>query len=211
MPNALESDQQRDESKKFPIVSAKLESFAKKLFSRGNAKKGSADVGPSKKTMSSSITREQAHTICLEWTKKSAGRYKIMAHLNDIGWRPNKNWFLIKDTATNGDRLMSWFPLADCVALEGLSGPDSPKSMLKELLVSLQHPCVYPVVDLDIFSFNQNQYVGVVMGLSSGYHGVFGSLKDTLYSVEMKVCFYKKFGKCLFHMPSPISIHMPVI
>lgn len=42
--------------------------------------------------------RERALCACQEWLKTLNGRYEIIAHLDDIGSRNNKNWFLLNDT-----------------------------------------------------------------------------------------------------------------
>lgn len=39
----------------------------------------------------------------------------------------------------------------DCVALEELPPSECPKGVLMELLGSLQHPYIYPVLDLGFF------------------------------------------------------------
>lgn len=126
-------------------------------------------------------TRERSYISCQEWTEKSGGRYEIIAHLDDIGCRPNKNWFLLSDTTVRTDRLMTLIPLpADCVALEELSPSDSPKGVLMELLGSLQHPYIYPVLDLGVFYSNQIHYACLVMPFNAR-----GSLKDLIYKVNL--------------------------
>lgn len=126
-------------------------------------------------------TRERSYISCQEWTEKSAGRYEIIAHLDNIGCRPNKNWFMLNDTTVRTDRLMTLIPLpADCVALEELSPSDSPKGVLMELLGSLQHPYIYPVLDLGIFFSKQTHYACLVMPFNAR-----GSLKDLIYKVNI--------------------------
>lgn len=103
-----------------------------------------------------------------------------MVHLDDIGCRPNKNWFLLNDTTVRTDRLMSLVQLpADCVALEEMPPSECPKGVLMELLASLQHPYIYPVLDLGIFFTNQTPYACLVMPFN-----VRGSLKDLIYKVS---------------------------
>ncbi|XP_055295234.1 DEP domain-containing protein DDB_G0279099 isoform X2 [Sitodiplosis mosellana] len=136
-------------------------------------------------------TRERSYISCQEWTEKSAGRYEIMAHLDDIGCRPNKNWFLLNDTTVRTDRLMTLIPLpADCVALEELSPSDSPKGVLMELLGSLQHPYIYPVLDLGIFYSNQIHYACLVMPFNAR-----GSLKDLIYKSQWNDPWNRKYTK----------------
>lgn len=123
--------------------------------------------------------RERSYISCQEWIEKSGDRYEIMSHLDDIGCRTDKNWFLINDTTVRTTRLMTWIPLpANCVALEELSTFNSPKGVLMELLGSLQHPYIYPVLDLGIFNSNQSHCACLVMPVNAR-----GSLKDLIYKV----------------------------
>ena len=43
-------------------------------------------------------TRDKAFLACQEWLQTLSGRYEIIAHLDDIGSRNNKNWFLLNDS-----------------------------------------------------------------------------------------------------------------
>lgn len=45
--------------------------------------------------------RERAFTACREWLLNSGGRYEILAHLDDIGSRTSKHWFLLNDSTVN--------------------------------------------------------------------------------------------------------------
>lgn len=129
--------------------------------------------------------RERAYNSCQEWVDKSANRYKIMAHLGTIGRRADKNWFLVNDSTVRTNRVMTWIPLPlDCVALEELSPFNSPKGVLMELLGSLQHPYVYPVLDLGIFHSGHTNCACLVMPIN-----VRGSLKDYIYKVSLLTFF----------------------
>lgn len=137
-------------------------------------------TGTTERSPRERANRERAQTACQEWLQKSQGRYEIMVHLDDIGCRPNKNWFLLNDTTVRTDRLMSLVQLpADCVALEEMPPSECPKGVLMELLASLQHPYIYPVLDLGIFYANQTHYAGLVMPFNAR-----GSLKDLIYKVS---------------------------
>lgn len=124
--------------------------------------------------------RDRSLTACQEWIKNTQGRYEIIAHLDNIGCRNNKNWFLLNDTTVRTDRLMTLLPIpADCVALDGTSHTaECPKGILMELLASLQHPYIYPVLDLGFLYTNQQHYACLVMPFNSR-----GSLKDLIYKV----------------------------
>ncbi|XP_031633151.1 slowpoke-binding protein-like [Contarinia nasturtii] len=194
-----------EQTNKSPMANSILETFAKKLFNRENSSKNcggcSKKVASSpswldnlwknvkiqyssldprmraaERTPHEREIRERAFISCQEWTEKSDGRYKIMAHLDDIGCRTDKNWFLLNDSTVRTNRLMSWISLpADCIALEELSPLSSTKGVLMELLGSLQHPYVYPVLDLGLFYSNQNHCACLVMPVNAR-----GSLKDLI-------------------------------
>lgn len=118
---------------------------------------------------------------CQEWTERSQNRYEIIAHLDDIGCRPNKHWFLLNDTTVRTDRLMTLVQIPpDCVALDEMPASECPKGVLMELLASLQHPYIYPVLDLGVFYSNQTHYACLVMPFNSR-----GSLKDLIYKVSL--------------------------
>lgn len=77
------------------------------------------------------------------------------------------------------DRLMTLLPIPpDCVALEELPPSECPKGVLMELLGSLQHPYIYPVLDLGFLYANSTNYACLVMPFN-----LRGSLKDLIYKV----------------------------
>lgn len=67
----------------------------------------------------------------------------------------------------------------DCVALEELPPSECPKGVLMELLGSLQHPYIYPVLDLGFLYANSTNYACLVMPFN-----LRGSLKDLIYKVN---------------------------
>jgi PX domain-containing protein kinase-like protein len=78
------------------------------------------------------------------------------------------------------DRLMTLLSLpGDCVALEELPPSECPKGVLMELLGSLQHPYIYPVLDLEILETDLARYACLVMPFNPR-----GSLKDLIYKVS---------------------------
>lgn len=106
-----------------------------------------------------------------------------MLHLDDIGCRPNKNWLLLNDATVRTDRLMTLIQLpADCIALEEMPPSECPKGALMELLASLQHPYIYPVLDLGFFYAEQTHYACLVTPFNAR-----GSLKDLIYKVRRRV------------------------
>lgn len=77
------------------------------------------------------------------------------------------------------DRLMTLLPIPpDCVALEELPPSECPKGVLMELRGSLQHPYIYPVLDLGFLYANSTNYACLVMPFNQR-----GSLKDLIYKV----------------------------
>ena len=76
---------------------------------------------------------------------------------------------------------MTLLPIpSDCVALEELDPSECPKGIIMELLGSLQHPYVYPVLDLGFLSTNSIHYASLVMPFNPR-----GSLKDLIYKVSV--------------------------
>lgn len=126
--------------------------------------------------------RDRSLSACHDWIENSQGRYELIAHLDDIGCRNNKNWFLLNDTTVRTDRLMTLLQIpSDCVALDEMPPSECPKVALMELLASLQHPYIYPVLDLEFLYSNQTHYACLVMPFNSR-----GSLKDLIYKVSVK-------------------------
>lgn len=77
------------------------------------------------------------------------------------------------------DRLMTLLPLPpDCIALEELPPSECPQGILMELLGSLQHPYIYPVLDLGFYPTESHHYACLVMPFNQR-----GSLKDLIYKV----------------------------
>jgi PX domain-containing protein kinase-like protein len=77
---------------------------------------------------------------------------------------------------------MSLLPLpSNCVALAELPNPECSQSALMELFGTLQHPYIYPVLDLGFFKSDTIDYACLVMPFNSK-----GSLKDLIYKVRRK-------------------------
>ncbi|XP_037039855.1 uncharacterized protein LOC119076930 isoform X3 [Bradysia coprophila] len=202
-----------EQSEKSPLVTAKLETFAKLLFNRSMTQESTSsckdNVSPTRHSLKFQYSaldsgsgqndrspreraaRERALCACQEWLKTLNGRYEIMAHLDDIGSRNNKNWFLLNDTTVRTDRLMTLLPIPpDCVALEELPPSECPKGVLMELLGSLQHPYVYPVLDLGFLYANSTNYACLVMPFN-----LRGSLKDLIYKAQWNESWNRKYTR----------------
>lgn len=182
-PTGQPTDQSSDQYEKEPNekpMKARLGSFTKFLFNRSGNDNRTDNYRNGEKNPKTS--RKLSQSICQEWIKATQYRYEIVSHLDDIGCRNNKNWFLLNDRTVRTDRLMSLLPVPlDCVALEEMSPSECPKTILVELLASLQHPYIYPVLDLGFFSTNQTHYACPITPLNSR-----GSLKDLIFKVIRK-------------------------
>lgn len=139
------------------------------------------NVSGAERTSRERAAREKSNIVCKQWTQTTRGRYEIVAHLDEIGSRPIKNWFQLTDSTVRTDRLMSLMPLpADCVAFEALPPADDAQTIIMELLGSLQHPYIYPVLDLGFMRVDTScSYACLVMPFNPR-----GSLKDLIYKVR---------------------------
>ncbi|XP_055376545.1 uncharacterized protein LOC129608829 isoform X2 [Condylostylus longicornis] len=134
-------------------------------------------------------SRERALSVAQEWTLNSNGRYNVIAHLDEIGSRTNKNWFLISDSTVRTERLMTLLPLPpECIALDEL--PQNQNQSWLELLGSLHHPYIYPVLDLEFLHYETKSYVSLVMPFNPR-----GSLKDLIYKTQWNDQYSRKYAK----------------
>lgn len=75
---------------------------------------------------------------------------------------------------------MTLLPLpSNCIALEELPNSECPQGVLMELLGSLQHPYIYPTLDLGFFHSEPHHYACLVMPFNPK-----GSLKELIYKVS---------------------------
>ncbi|CAO1301121.1 unnamed protein product [Diamesa serratosioi] len=203
-----QDNSESEHSEKSPLV--KLDSLAKLLFSRSlsqvngsQSKENSptrntikfqytaldSGIGASDRSPRERAARDRAFSACREWLINTGGRYEIISHLDDIGSRTNKHWFLLNDSAIKTDRLMTLLPLPpDCVALEELPNSECPQNILMELLGSLQHPYIYPILDLGFFHTETHHYACLVMPFNSR-----GSLKDLIYKSQWNEPWNRKY------------------
>ncbi|XP_073825743.1 slowpoke binding protein isoform X10 [Musca autumnalis] len=209
-----ENSDQSEHSEKSPLVSARLDSLARIFFSKSMpAETGSRDTLDSVLTTRPNIKyqysaldsgngvverspreraqREKALNATQEWVQQSSGRYEVIAHLDEIGSRHGKNWFLVTDSSVRTDRLMTMLTLPpDCVAFEDLSPNESPKSILMELLGSLHHPYIYPVLDLGFLHISSGNFACLVTPFNSR-----GSLKDLIYKAQWNEPWSRKYTR----------------
>ncbi|XP_037711440.1 serine-rich adhesin for platelets isoform X3 [Drosophila subpulchrella] len=135
--------------------------------------------------------REKALNATQEWIQSANGRYEVIAHLDEIGSRHGKNWFLVTDASVRTDRLLTLLPLPpDCVAFEDLPPNESAREILMELLGSLHHPYIYPVLDLGFLRNTSYSYACLVTPFNSR-----GSLKDLIYKAQWNEPWARKYTR----------------
>ncbi|XP_032573751.1 serine-rich adhesin for platelets isoform X5 [Drosophila sechellia] len=135
--------------------------------------------------------REKALNATQEWIQGANGRYEVIAHLDEIGSRHGKNWFLVTDASVRTDRLQTLLPLPpDCVAFEDLPPNECAREILMELLGSLHHPYIYPVLDLGFLRNSSYNYACLVTPFNSR-----GSLKDLIYKAQWNEPWARKYTR----------------
>jgi len=88
----------------------------------------------------------------------------------------DKHWFKVRDTSMKTERLLTLVPLSSNCAIE--CNP-STRGTILELFLALQHPYIYPVLDLDFREVSGHTYVILVLPFNN-----MGSLKDLIYKVR---------------------------
>jgi hypothetical protein len=72
-------------------------------------------IGASDRSPRERAARDRAQTACSEWLTNTGGRYEIIAHLDDIGSRGSKHWFLLNDSAVSA----KFSPTPEICGLQG--------------------------------------------------------------------------------------------
>ncbi|XP_069688426.1 slowpoke-binding protein isoform X3 [Periplaneta americana] len=130
--------------------------------------------------------RERAQNACQHYLR-SCPRYTLLHHLNDIGSRVDKHWFVVRDTSVKTERLLTLVPLSSNCAIE--CNP-STRGTILELFLALQHPYIYPVLDLDFRDVSGQTYVILVLPFNNK-----GSLKDLIYKSRWQDDWSQKYGQ----------------
>ncbi|KAF2364842.1 Protein kinase-like domain [Trinorchestia longiramus] len=104
---------------------------------------------------------------------KTRQRYTLLDHLREIGSRIDKNWFSVRDTIVKTERLMTLQPHDPTSPVPILSGT---REALIELFQALQHPYIYPVLDLDFATVSSHSYIVIIQPTNPK-----GTLKDLIY------------------------------
>ncbi|XP_023713698.1 slowpoke-binding protein isoform X2 [Cryptotermes secundus] len=130
--------------------------------------------------------RERAQNACQHYLR-SCPRYTLLYHLNDIGSRVDKHWFVVRDTSMKTERLLTLVPLSPNCAIE--CNP-STRGTILELFLALQHPYIYPVLDLDFRDVSGQTFVVLVLPFNNK-----GSLKDLIYKSRWQEDWRQKYGQ----------------
>ena len=91
------------------------------------------------------------------------------------GSRIGKNWFLVRDSTTKTERLLTMTPVSDACPIKYHA---QAKQVLHELFLAIQHPYIYPVLDIDRKVIMEQEYVITVVPFNEE-----GTLKDLIYQV----------------------------
>ncbi|XP_050436572.1 slowpoke-binding protein-like isoform X2 [Adelges cooleyi] len=119
--------------------------------------------------------RQHAQNACQHYLR-FCPRYVLLQHLNDIGSRVDKHWFVVRDGSVKTERLLTLVPKNPKSVLE--CTPDTRQTIL-DLFLTLQHPYIYPVLDVEFVQGATDQettFITLVLPFNSK-----GSLKDLIY------------------------------
>ncbi|XP_014212596.2 slowpoke-binding protein [Copidosoma floridanum] len=95
--------------------------------------------------------------------------------IRKFGSRVDKHWFVVQDTLLKTDRLLTLAPLnRNC----SLSIKPSTRDVLNKLFLTLQHPYICPILDLEFVKYEDQDYVVLVQPINQG------SIKDIIYGIE---------------------------
>ncbi|OXU20770.1 hypothetical protein TSAR_002068, partial [Trichomalopsis sarcophagae] len=200
-PAEVCSDEQLENNKGYYQLSSKIDSLAKLLFNRVHAVKAGYNRdqndaqrnngrqqytaleqqrlsngagGYSESVEMEKRSRDRALSICRIYTRETP-RYSLLKHLNNVGSRMDKHWFVVRDSLLKTERLLTLAPLNRNCQLS--LGP-STRDVLNKLFLTLQHPYICPILDLEFVKHESQDYVLLVQPINQG------SLKDIVYGIE---------------------------
>lgn len=99
--------------------------------------------------------------------------------INSKGSRVGKHWFVVKDSSIKTERLLTLTPQSQGSPIEY---DQSVRHVIMDLFLALQHPYIYPILDLEFIEANvqkKNANIIVVLPFNNK-----GSLKDLIYKVR---------------------------
>nr|CAD7409058.1 unnamed protein product [Timema cristinae] len=130
--------------------------------------------------------RERAQNACLHYLR-ACPRYAFIHQLNDIGSRVDKHWFVVRDTSIKTERLLTLVPRGPNCPIQ--CNPSTRDTILN-LFLALQHPYIYPVLDLDFRDVATQTYVILVLPFNNK-----GSLKDLIYKSKWQDDWGQKYSQ----------------
>ncbi|CAB3375900.1 Hypothetical predicted protein [Cloeon dipterum] len=141
-----------------------------------------------------SATRDKANFKCQQYLY-SSNRYVFVEQLSDIGSRLEKHWFVVRDTSIKTERLLSLLQVRS--SSSPLNYTQTSRETLQDLFVSLQHPYIYPVLDVDFAELSGKNQVITVLPLNQK-----GSLKDFIYKSNWQEDWGMKYAQRNSGMPA---------
>lgn len=130
--------------------------------------------------------KEEASSACSHYLKGST-RYTLIHHLKDVGSRVDKHWFVVRDTSVKTERLLTLTPRSPACPIRSDS---STRGIVLDLLTNLQHPYIYPVLDLEFRESAGEVYILLVIPYNAK-----GSLKDLIYKSLWSEDWGEKYGQ----------------
>ncbi|XP_046688905.1 slowpoke-binding protein [Homalodisca vitripennis] len=132
--------------------------------------------------------REQAQSACLHYLR-CCPRYSLLQHLNDIGSRVDKHWFIVRDSSIKTERLLTLVPKSlNCP----IKCDAETRQVILDLFLALQHPYIYPILDLEFREGAQVSQTFIVLVLPFNTKG---SLKDLIYKSSWQDDWCDKYGQ----------------
>ncbi|XP_073991322.1 slowpoke binding protein isoform X3 [Rhodnius prolixus] len=132
--------------------------------------------------------KEEAHTACTHYLKGSS-RYTLLQHLKDIGSRVDKHWFVVRDTSVKTERLLTLVPKGPACPIKCDAAT---RNIILDLFLNLQHPYIYPVLDLEFRESPTAQETFIVLVIP---YNSKGSLKDLIYKSVWQEDWGDKYGE----------------
>ncbi|XP_039285388.1 slowpoke-binding protein isoform X2 [Nilaparvata lugens] len=140
--------------------------------------------------------RAQAQSACLHYLR-CCPRYSLLHHLNDIGSRVDKQWFVVRDVSVKTERLLTLVPRSsNCpIACDAET-----RTTILDLFLALQHPYIYPILDLEFqeaSTTSSDTYIILVLPFNNK-----GSLKDLIYQSSWQDDWCEKYSQRTEGLPT---------
>lgn len=127
---------------------------------------------------------ERAHNVCSHYLESNL-RYTLVDRLNDIGSRVDKHWFIVRDSSVKTERLLTLVPRDSKCPIR--CDPET-RSVILDLFLALQHPYIYPILDVNFREIGNNTYIFTTLPLNEK-----GSLKDFIYKSQWQENWRQKY------------------